>query len=340
MDASTIHKYALGVVGNCSFMAYIDTRANVQWLCMPRFDSSFLFGGLLDNEKGGEFSVSPESPLVSSKQYYVKNTNVLCTEIHSQNGSFKVTDFAPRFYQFQRYFKPLMLIRKLEPLSGKPIIKVVCLPRGSFDMVEPETVVASNHIRYLNLKSQVRLTTDIPLNYVCERKTFILHGTAYLVLTYGEPFEAPLESTAEHFLYETKRYWTQWVKTTSIPAIYQEEVIRSALILKLHQYEDTGGIIASGSTSLPEKDGAGRNWDYRYCWIRDTFYTLNAFNNIGHFEELEQYFHFIQNIVLNAPKTIQPVYGISGEGTLSEKELPLAGYLNNRPVRIGNSAYM
>lgn len=335
-----VHKYDMGVIGNCSYMAYVDTGASVQWLCMPRFDSSFVFGALLDEEKGGEFSISPESAVMSSKQYYIKNTNILCTEIQSQKGSYRVTDFAPRFYHFERHFKPLMLIRKLEPLSGSPVVKVVCSPKGAWGAIDPDIVMASNHIRFLNLESQVRLTSNIPLNYISERKGFVLNDVLYLVLTYGEPLEAPLVSTAEEFLRKTKQYWTQWVKTASIPALYQEEVIRSALILKLHQYEDTGGIIASGSTSLPEKDGAGRNWDYRYCWIRDSYYTLNAFNNIGHFEELEKYFHYIQNIVLNEPKTIQPVYGITGEKNLAEKELPLAGYMKNQPVRIGNSAFL
>jgi GH15 family glucan-1,4-alpha-glucosidase len=330
----------MGVIGNCSYMAYIDTEARVQWLCMPRFDSSFLFGGLLDKENGGEFSISPVTDRFSTRQYYLKNTNILCTEFTTENGVFRVTDFAPRFYHFSRYFKPLMLVRKIEPLSGEPVVRVVCSPRGEWGRIHPDIVMASNHIRYLNLESQVRLTTDIPLNYVCEQKGFVLNDAVYCVLTYGEPLEAPLVATAEEFFQETKKYWTKWVKTAAIPQLYQDEVIRSALILKLHQYEDTGAIIASGSTSLPEKDGAGRNWDYRYCWIRDSFYTLNAFNNIGHFEELEKYFHFIQNIVLNETGAIQPVYRISGDKVLTEKELPLPGYLNNHPVRTGNSAFM
>jgi GH15 family glucan-1,4-alpha-glucosidase len=295
---------------------------------------------MLDHDKGGEFSVLPGTESYSTRQYYLKNTNILCTEIHSQNGSYRVVDFAPRFYHFERYFKPLMLIRKIEPLSGKPVVKIVCSPKGDWGRIYPDIVIASNHIRYLNLESQVRLTTNVPINYIHEQKTFALNEPVYLALTYGEPLEAPLISTSEDFLRKTETYWKQWVKTTSIPSIYQEEVIRSSLILKLHQYEDTGAIIASGTTSLPESNGHGRNWDYRYCWIRDAFFTLNAFSNIGHFEELEKYFNFIQNIVLNEDKYIQPVYGLSGTKTLVEKELPLSGYLNNIPVRIGNSAFL
>jgi GH15 family glucan-1,4-alpha-glucosidase len=253
---------------------------------------------------------------------------------------YRVTDFAPRFFHFERYFKPLMLIRKIEPIHGQPAVRVTCSPRGDWGCIEPDIATGSNHIRYLNLDNQVRLTTNIPLTYIGERNFFILNEPVYLVFTYGEPLEAPLVITAENFLYETTRYWTDWIKTTTIPPIYQDDVIRSALILKLHQYEDTGAIIASGTTSLPESDGNGRNWDYRYCWLRDAFYTLNAFSNIGHFEELEKYFHFIRNIINENEMHIQPVYGLSGLKTLTEKTLELDGYLNNQPVRIGNSAYL
>jgi GH15 family glucan-1,4-alpha-glucosidase len=337
---TAIHKYGMGVIGNCSYLAYIDTLARIQWLCMPRFDSSFIFGALLDQQKGGEFSISTPDEPSTTKQYYQNNTNILCTEFHAGSGAFKVTDFAPRFFHFERYFKPLMLIRKLEPLSGDPVVKVVCTPRGDWGDREPQVVFGSNHIRFLDLGPQIRLTTGIPLNYVFEQRPFVLNEVHYLVFTYGEPLEAPLASTAEDFLRRTKDYWVQWVKTTSIPTLYQEEVIRSALVLKLHQYEDTGGIIASGTTSLPEDDGAGRNWDYRYCWIRDSYYTLKAFHSIGHFEELEKYFHFIQNVVLNETDVIQPVYGVGGEKHLPEQELPLSGYRNNQPVRKGNNAYL
>ncbi|HUP11685.1 MAG TPA: glycoside hydrolase family 15 protein, partial [Niastella sp.] len=168
---------------------------------------------------------------------------------------------------------------------------------------------------------------------------FILDQNRYIVLTYGEPLEAPLQETAEDFLSGTIRYWQQWIKSCYLPDMYQEQIIRSALVLKLHQYEDTGGIIASGTTSLPEFHDSTRNWDYRFCWFRDTYYTLKAFNQIGHFEELEKYFEFIQNIIRNATDTLQPLYSITGEKELHELEIDLAGYKGNQPVRIGNKAY-
>ncbi len=333
-----MNRYNFGVIGNCSYLAFIDTSANVNWLCMPRFDSSFIFGSLLDSKKGGEFSILPENGKYKSHQYYLKNTNILATEFEIPEGKFRVVDFAPRFNQYDRYFKPLMLFRKIELIEGNPFIKVKCHPVDNYGKIVPETVAGSNHIRYLNLSSQVRLTTDIPLNYILGEKAFVLNETHYLVFSYGVPLEAPLAETSEQFLNKTHAYWVNWVKSTSIPYIYQDEVIRSALVLKLHQYEDTGAVIAAGSTSLPEIDQGHRNWDYRYCWMRDTYYTLNAFNNIGHFEELEKYFAFIENLILNEKKQITPLYTISGERVPDEKVLLLDGYLKNRPVRIGNNA--
>jgi GH15 family glucan-1,4-alpha-glucosidase len=335
----SIHKYNLGVIGNCSYLAYINTNADVQWMCMPRFDSSFLFGSLIDEERGGHFYIKPVNEGYESFQYYIHNTNLLCTEFLTSDGRFRVVDCAPRMLIHERQFKPSMLIRKIEWLSGNPVVKISCSPRGDYGKLVPEIVTGSNHIRYLNLSSQVRITTDVPLNYILQEQSFVLDQHRYIILTYGEPLEAPLVETAEDFINKTTRYWQAWVKSCYIPHIYQEEIIRSALILKLHQYEDTGGIIASGTTSLPEFHDSSRNWDYRFCWFRDAYYTLKAFNQIGHFEELEKYFDFIHNIIHNSTDSLQPLYSITGEKNLHEIELDLAGYKNNRPVRIGNKAY-
>ena len=160
----------------------------------------------------------------------------------------------------------------------------------------------------------------------------------YLVFSYGPPLEAPLAATVEEFLDQTRKYWIQWVKTTSIASIFQEAIVRSALVLKLHQFEDTGAIIAAGTTSLPEFPQSGRTWDYRFCWLRDTYYTLNAFNRVGHFEELERYFEYVQNLMSDQRPVVQPVYTITGDAVPPEQELPLDGYQGNRPVRIGNNA--
>lgn len=333
------HTYDMGVVGNCAFLGLIGTDTAVRWLCWPRFDSSFVFGALLDEQKGGECSIRPVAADFTSHQYYVPNTNVLCTEITAPDGTYRVTDFAPRFMQYERYYKPLMFIRKIEPLEGTPRVRAAVRPVGQYGEQELTRRRSSNHIAFLGLEEEIRLTTNIPLTYVLDEEDFVLNETKYLVLTYGAPLEAALESTVERFLTSTITYWRNWVKSTSIGNFHQSQVIRSALALKIHQYEDTGAIIAASTTSLPEAPGSTRNWDYRYCWMRDTFYILTAFNNIGHSEELERYFHFIANISTKVEDKYQPLYGIGGQAKLVEKELPLAGYLGNQPVRIGNDAY-
>ena len=333
------HTYDMGVVGNCAFLALVGTDTAVRWLCWPRFDSSFVFGPLLDEQKGGEYSVRPVSTDFTSEQRYLPNTNVLSTTITTAEGSYRVTDFAPRFLQYERYYKPLMLVRKVEPLSGTPRVRVACRPVGNYGELELQRRRSSNHIAFLGLEEEIRLTTNIPLTYVLDEEDFVLNEPKYLVLTYGAPLEAPLESTAERFLSSTLAYWRQWVKSTSIGDFQQAAVIRSALALKIHQYEDTGAIIAASTTSLPEAPGSTRNWDYRFCWMRDTYYTLTAFNNIGHFEEIERYFQYITNIFTKGQDKFQPLYGIGGQTKLTEQELPLAGYLGNQPVRIGNDAY-
>jgi GH15 family glucan-1,4-alpha-glucosidase len=321
-------------------MAHINQVADVVWLCWPQFDSSFIFGSLMDDEKGGEFSIRPEDGNFTNSQSYIENSNVLVTTFEYGEGKFRVIDYAPRFYQYERNYKPLMLIRKIEPLSGSPRVKVKCKPVGRYGELVPEIYQGSSHIRYMGLEQQVRLTTNIPLNFIMDESSFVLNEEKYLVLTYGIPLEAPLEETSEEFLRKTIKYWQDWVKSTSIGSFYQEQIIRSALCLKIHQFEDTGAIIAAGTTSLPESPGSGRNWDYRYCWLRDTFYILNAFQNVGHFEELERYFHFIENITINEQDRYQPLYSITGKKKLEEKIVPLKGYgENNSPVRIGNQAY-
>jgi len=334
------HHYQFGLIGNCSYLSYIDRTCNVVWQCLPRFDSSFIFGSLLDPDKGGEFAVSPQFGRPANAQYYIENTNVLCTRFEDADGVFEVIDFAPRFYRFERYFRPLMMIRKISRISGHPRVSVSCQPRGRYGETVPSVSLASNHLRFQGLEDHVRLNTNIPLTYVVHKTPFILTENKYLVLTWGEPFESPLEDTCEEYLKKTVAYWQTWTERCMIPDIYQRDVIRSALVLKLHQYEDTGAIIASGSASLPESPGSGRNWDYRYFWVRDSYYTLNALNSIGQFEELDRYSHFIQNLAYASPMGYQPLYSISGEPQTIERELELSGYLGNKPVRVGNAAFL
>jgi GH15 family glucan-1,4-alpha-glucosidase len=333
------NEYNFGIIGNCSYMAYINDQANIVWQCWPKFDDSFVFGNLISAKKGGEFSITP-SHLVSTHQSYIQNTNILETHFRCQDGEFKVIDFAPRFEQYDRYHKPIQLFRKIELIDGNPSITIVCDPKGNYGETNSKATLGSNSINYDGLDASVRLTTNVAKTHIINRKSFALTEDAYLVLSYDSPLEAPLKRTFEEFLERTTDYWRRWIRRSAIPSIYQQEVIRSALLLKLHQYEDTGAIIAAGTTSLPESPGEERNWDYRYCWIRDSYFTLNALTNLGHFTEAERYSHFIQNIVENEKDRFQPMYKIDGDASIPESIIDLEGYQGNAPVRIGNEAYL
>lgn len=333
------HIYDSGLIGNCAYIAHIQKNTNVSWLCMPRFDSDFLFGGILDKNKGGEFTILPESETFESSQVYLENTNILETTIQAGNERYKVTDFAPRFKNHDRYYRPLMLIRKIQPISGSPRIRIKCEPVADRGNLKLKGSLGSNHIQYLGHEQEVRLTTNAPLTYILEEKFFVLQRPMYLVFTYGRPLEAPIETTSDHFLHATTDYWHAWIKSTSISSFNQRMVLRSALVLKIHQFEDTGAIIAASTTSLPESPGSTRNWDYRYCWIRDSYYTLTSFNSVGHFEELEKYFDYIQNLPTIHSNRYQPLYSVTGNWLLTEEITDLEGYQGNQPVRFGNQAY-
>jgi GH15 family glucan-1,4-alpha-glucosidase len=330
----------MGIVGNCTYLAHVDTQARVRWLCLPRFDSSCVFGHLLDPERGGELAVLGVGATAAGTQQYVWNTNVLETTVRTPDGAFRVTDCAPRFMQNDRMFRPSILIRKLEPLASVPRIRILCRPRGEYGAVEPRVTPQSNHLRYDLGDDVLRLNTDVPLAYVIGERPFLLEETAYIVLTWGVRLEAKLENFAEEHIQRTIEYWQQWVRECAIGRFYQRDVIRSALVLKLHQYEDTGAIIASGTTSLPETPGSGRTWDYRFCWLRDAHFCLTAFNRLGHFGEMQRFAKFIENIAASVPgDRYPPVVGIDGALQLPERTIEMAGYEGNGPVRVGNAAY-
>jgi GH15 family glucan-1,4-alpha-glucosidase len=329
--------YGLGIIGNCSYSALL-RQGSVEWMCWPRPDSSFVFGTLLDRDRGGAFTVEGVDA-TEVRQEYLENTNVLRTIFSGPGGAFELYDFAPRFQLYQRFFKPSMLVRILRPLSGEPRARVRCRPVYDYGRVDAPSWRASNHIEYSGFPAPVRLTTNLPLTYVEDERPFLLERERHLVLTWGEPLEAGLEETAERFLERTIDYWRRWVKGTRVPRDYQGEVIRSALTLKLHQFEDTGALLAATTTSLPEHPGSGRTWDYRYCWLRDAYFTLNAFERLGHSEEMELFLQYLRNLA-EREGALQPAYRINGGEEAPEMELEhLAGYHGDGPVRIGNQAF-
>lgn len=328
----------MGLIGNCQFSALVDCTGAVVWCCLPRFDSEPVFSTLLDADGGGRFLVGPEG-METGTQRYLDNTNVLETTFQTEAGSFRVVDLAPRFQQYDRAFRPTQLVRIVEPLDGAPRVRVLCEPRLGWSKRAPAQLQGSNHIRFEGFQSQLRLTTDIPLSHL-GGQPFTLTGRHRLVLTWGPPIEEPLPALCDRFLGETLRYWQRWVKHCNIPPVYQQEVIRSALVLKLHCFEDTGAIVASMTTSIPEAPGTGRTWDYRYCWLRDAYYVLGAFRRLGHFEERESFINYLLNIVgANPELQLSPLYRVDGTSDLEERILHnWPGFNGEGPVRVGNGA--
>jgi GH15 family glucan-1,4-alpha-glucosidase len=329
----------LGLIGNCQFSALVHRSGEIAWCCLPRFDSEPVFGSLLDAESGGQFLVGPSDTAISGSQQYLPNTNILETRFESPGGSFRVLDFAPRFMQHERTFRPTHLHRIIEPLSGTPRVRVICNPIQGWSKQKPNRVYGSHHVSFEGFQSHLRLTTDLPVSYI-EGQPFTLTDRRHVVLTWGEPIEEPLAPLCERFLNATCRYWQLWVKHCEIPPRFQKEVIRSALVLKLHCFEDTGAIIAASTTSLPESTGSGRTWDYRYCWLRDSYYVLEAFRSLGQFEEREQFAHYLLNVAEGTPGlNLAPLYRVDGRSDLEEIILPhWAGYNGEGPVRVGNGA--
>lgn len=327
-----------GVIGNCQLAAHVRRDGAIVWCCAPRFDSPPVFGALLDAREGGHFSIGPADGALG-EQSYLANTNVLETRFHGPDGSFRVIDFAPRFEQHARSFRPTKLVRVVEPLSGTPRIRIRCEPVLGWSKVPPRREEGSHHVAFHGFDVPVRLTTDVPLSYL-NGEPFALTGRRNLVFSWGAPVEEPLAPLCDRFLTETVRYWRQWVKRCRIPPSFAEEVVRSALVLKLHCFEDTGAIVAALTTSLPEVPGAGRTWDYRYCWLRDAYYVLGAFGLLGYFEEREQFLEYLLNVASSAPGlALAPLHRIDGRSDLDEEILPRwAGYEGEGPVRIGNGA--
>ena len=280
----------LGLIGNCQCAALVDRSGAIVWCCLPRFDSEPVFGSLLDPE-GGRFLVGPADGGTGT-QRYLDNTNVLETTFDAPGGRFRVVDFAPRFEQHRRMFRPTLLVRIVEPIEGSPRIVVRCEPVRGWSKARPRAVarVAPHQLR--RLSQRARLTTDLPMSYL-EGQPFTLTARHGLVLSWGAPVEEPLLPLCDRFLTETMRHWQRWVKHCDIPPRYQHEVIRSALALKLHCFEDTGAIIAAMTTSIPESPGSGRTWDYRYCWLRDAYYVVDAFRLLGQFDEREQFITYL-----------------------------------------------
>ena len=332
----------LALIGNCTIGALVDARANIIWGCFPRFDGDPMFCALLRESDDYGFFAVDLADCERAEQHYIENTAILVTRLFDRHGgAIEVTDFAPRFGQHGRTFRPMMLVRRIKRLSGSPRLTLRLRPACGDGASRPEITWGSNHIRYVAPTLALRLTTDASLTAILQETPFFLDDTVTLLLGADETVHEAAGEVGRHFLEETAQYWREWVRILNIPYEWQEAVIRAAITLELNAYEDTGAIIAAMTSSIPEAAGSGRNWDYRYCWLRDGYYVVNALNRLGATRTMERYLGYIVNIAANAGGgPLQPVYGIDGRAELDEREVPaLAGYRGMGPVRIGNLAY-
>ena len=332
----------LALIGNCTVGALVDAQANITWACFPRFDGDPVFCALLkDSDDYGFFSVDLLD-CERTEQAYLENTAILVTRLYDrQGGAVEVTDFAPRFGQHGRRFRPMMLVRRIQRLAGSPRITLRLRPACDDGASRPVLTWGSNHIRYVAPALTLRLTTDASLTAIMQETSFFLEDTVTLLLGADETVNEAIGEVGRRFLEETTQYWREWVRHLGIPFEWQAAVIRAAITLKLNAYDDTGAIIAAMTTSIPEAAGSSRNWDYRFCWLRDSYFVVNALNRLGATRTMERYLGYIVNIAAQAEGgPLQPVYGIDGRAELDEREVAaLAGYRGMGPVRMGNLAY-
>ena len=334
----------LGVTGNCIISALIDREARVVWSCLPRLDGDPVFHALVDegNASGRGYWSIELAGFERSEQEYLGNTAVLVTRLFSSNGSaVEVIDFCPRFERGGRMFRPQMLVRRVRSIAGTPRICMKLRPSFDYGALRPEITHGSNHIRYVSPDRVLRLTTDAPVSYVLAETPFLLDSEATFVLGADESLSDGTGAIARAFQEHTESHWRQWTRRLAIPPEWQDAVMRAAITLKLCTFEETGAIVAAMTTSIPEAPKSGRNWDYRYCWLRDAFFVVRALNSLSEVDTMEHYLRYLANIVGQAPEGhLQPVYGIALERRLDEREVTtLAGYRGMGPVRVGNQAF-
>jgi GH15 family glucan-1,4-alpha-glucosidase len=346
-------------IGNCAASALVDEAGRFVWACAPRVDGDPFFSSLLGGRDAAEpatqglWAIEMEGQAHAS-QSYLRNTAILRTELTDAAGArLEILDFCPRYRQFGRVYRPMAFIRLVQPLAGTPRIRVRMRPTVNYGERPAETTVGSNHIRYVGGEVTLRLTTDAPVTHIAAERTFRLEEPIAMFLGPDEGFDSDIRSTTVRMLHETTDYWRAWVRTLSVPLEWQAAVIRAAITLKLCAYEETGAIVAALTTSIPEHpvaDGElGRNWDYRYCWLRDAYYVVQALNRLGAADLLENYLGYLRNLVDQAARGlganggkghVQPVYGVGLEPVLTERIAPhLPGYRGMGPVRIGNQAH-
>jgi GH15 family glucan-1,4-alpha-glucosidase len=327
-----------GAIGNGSVIALVGPDASIDWLCLPRFDSPSVFARLLDTDKGGSFQLRPEQGTIGPMAY-VRNTNILRTEIHTADGSCELLDFAPRIPAGLGVNAPVEIHRLVRPLTGAPRLRAVFDPKPDYARAAVDLALTADGLEVLGGPQRLFLHSNVPATTIADGRPFRVDRPLYFVLSAGRPSDVHDAPAVERAYELTRAGWTAWSKTCALPSFRPEVVLRSALCLKLHQCLDTGAIVAAATTSIPEALDSERTWDYRFCWLRDAAFVVEALRRLSHLVEGERFVEFLRGVADDGP--LQPVYGLGRERDLVEIQLPhLAGYGGTGPVRIGNAAYL
>jgi len=332
-----------GVIGNCRSAALISETGSIDWCCMPDFDSPSVFAKLLDNEKGGSFSFDVDESYTINQKYLYR-TNVLCTQFRSGQDSFEVIDFMPRYKTPDNdYFIPAEIYRYIRLISGAPTFKVIYRPLLNYARDEVSHSINDSYIRSSSKVSPndcVYLYSSLTLNDILDEKEIVLSHTQFLLLSYNQKL-VEVDITRVYLEYQrTKVYWLNLTNRTKKYKEYTEEIVRSVLVLKLMTFQSTGAILAALTTSIPETIGEVRNWDYRFCWLRDASMSVDTLLKMGHYKSAQGFLGYIKRILQSKHDSFQIMYGIRGERALIEADLPhFSGYSKSTPVRIGNAAY-
>ena len=332
-----------GIIGNCRSAALVSKTGSIDWCCLPEFDSSSIFAKLLDEKKGGSFHIYTDDSY-TIHQRYKKHTALLITRFSDGKNIFEVRDFMPRYHKENgSYHAPPEIVRYLRHVAGKPKFKVLFNPKLEYAKGQTETFVKHNFVASLTHEDKfdtVFLYTSFNKNAVVEGREIELKKDGYFLLGYNEKILLPNTKKMYLEMERTKVYWLNWSSETPTYKKYNSEISRSAITLKLLSYDKSGAVLAAPTTSLPETIGEVRNWDYRFCWIRDASMVVKVISELGHKNVARRYLQFIIDLIPDKDEKLQIMYGINKEKKLVEETLDhLSGYEGSRPVRIGNAAY-
>jgi len=332
-----------GIIGNCLSAALISETGAIDWLCLPNFNSPSIFGAILDQNKGGHFRIKVSEDYKIT-QKYIPKTNLLRTRFESKEGAFDLIDFMPR-YQMEGtdIYSPPDLIRYFKHRYGRPSFHIEYRPKLEYAYYDTINKAESEYIKSHTTEGSydsVYLYSSFNKQDALEGRKIILEKDEYFLLSYHQKLLPQSVERAKLKLERTKVYWLNWSEQTRQFIAYNDEINRSALALKLLIYDKTGAVLAALTTSLPETIGEERNWDYRFCWLRDGSMVVRVMSMLGHYHLAQRFLQFIQNIAPDKDDNIQIMYGIHGERYLKEQILyHLDGYEGSKPVRIGNDAY-